>query len=140
MNDLVRSLYVFTHQSLLVSTSGPPSRGPHVDDFGTLLERTSYAGLSVPFGASWRAKELLLQDIVANAQTLLGKYGQENLPDPAILFGLGNQFRYGSNFYALQKTYEGAFKVDVFFDVQDSLAAGRLDCRSSASLHSCEPF
>ena len=79
-------------------------------------------------GTSWRAKDLLLQDIISNAQGHLQKYGQENLPDPAILFSLNNQFRYGSNLFALQKTYEGAFTVDVFYDSIESPVTSKLDC------------
>jgi hypothetical protein len=99
-----------------------------VDDFGSQLDSMSYAGLNVPMGQAWRAKDLILQNMVARAQGLVQKYGQEDLPDPALLFTLSNTYAEGSNFYAFQKTYEGAFSMDVFFDSQASPAAAKLDC------------
>lgn len=110
-----------------VTNSGPPSRGRHADDFGSLIDRIAFTGIQVPMGQSWRAKDILLQDLVGKAQKHIEKYGQENLPDPAVLFALSNSFRYGSNFYAFQKTHEGPFTLDVYYDSEGSPVASRLD-------------
>lgn len=95
--------------------SGPPSRGKHAADFGALLDRISYSGIPVPSGQAWRAKDIVLNDIVSLAQTYIQRFGKEDLPDPAILFGLTRERRSGSNFWVFQKTYEGAFSFDVAY-------------------------
>lgn len=79
-------------------------------------------------GQSWQAKGLLQQDISRDLQKMVDKYGQEDLPDPALLFSLSNTLNSGSNFYAFQKVYEGPFHLDVFYDpVDDVVQASKLE-------------
>lgn len=52
----------------------------------------------------------------SNTQPLLKKYGQESPPDPALLFAFPNEIRSGANLYGFQKTYEGTWSVDIFYD------------------------
>lgn len=69
-----------------------------------------------------------MNDIASNAQEQIKKYTQENIPDPALFYGLSNQLRYGSTFYAFQKAYQGPFKLDVFYESKASPKASGLDC------------
>lgn len=75
-------------------------------------------------------------------EKILNKYGRENLPDPALLLSLSNEVAYGSNLFAIQKTFEGAFTLDIYYDSgspgsaldAQSLTAG-LQASSSAYDH-----
>lgn len=66
-----------------------------------------------------------MSDVLTNVQTMVEKYGRESVPDPAITFSLSNDVRYGANFYAFQKNFEGPFEFDIFFDAGDM--PGHLD-------------
>lgn len=54
--------------------------------------------------------------IAANARELMQQFGPGNPADPSVLFALPNEVRYGANLYGFQKTYEGHWSVDIFFD------------------------
>jgi mannosyl-oligosaccharide glucosidase len=81
----------------------------------------------VPPGNAWRAKDLILQDMVKAAQEKIKVHGQDNPPDPAILFSLSNEVKTGANFYAFQKTYEQTFSLDIFYDTKATPAARGMD-------------
>lgn len=54
--------------------------------------------------------------IQSNSHTVLKPYGRENPPDPALLFQLPDEVRYGANLYGFQRTYQGTWSVDIFYD------------------------
>lgn len=54
--------------------------------------------------------------ISENIQSMIERYTKENLPDPALTLALPNEIRYGSNLYAIQKTYEAPFELEIYFD------------------------
>lgn len=112
--------HALAHTAYPGHKSRPNTRGPHAEDYGDMVDRIAYLGMPVPQGTSWRAKELLLHEIVTAAKEKVARYGQNSPPDPAILFSLPNEFRSGSNFYAFQKTHEDDFAVDIFYDSQSS--------------------
>jgi mannosyl-oligosaccharide glucosidase len=58
----------------------------------------------------------ILQSITSAAQPFIGKYEMNDMPDPALSLSLPNEVRTGANFFAFQKTFEGRFTWDVFFD------------------------
>ena len=62
-------------------------------------------------------------------QAIVEKYGQRSPPDPAVLFALPNEIRYGANLYGFQKSYEGSFSVDIFFD--SAASPSKMDCACS---------
>lgn len=62
---------------------------------------------------------------------IVNTYGRETPPDPALLFALPNDVRYGANLFGFQKTYEGTWSVDIFFD-SDSIPS-KLNCLYSSS-------
>lgn len=45
------------------------------------------------------------------------------MPDPSFTLTLGNTIAPESNFYAIQKTYEGPFILDVIFDSKSAGSA-----------------
>jgi mannosyl-oligosaccharide glucosidase len=56
----------------------------------------------------------------------------EVLPDPAFILTMGNVVAQDSNFYAVQKTFDGAFSFDVIFDSQS--AGTDIACELNLSL------
>jgi mannosyl-oligosaccharide glucosidase len=58
--------------------------------------------------------------MMANAQKMVDKYGQESLPDPAITLSLENQVNFGSNLMAFQRLFEGEWSFDVYFEMENS--------------------
>lgn len=129
LSGSVQSLGEFKFRQAELSSSGPATRLRHADDFGELIDRIAYTGQLVPMGQSWRAKEVVMGESVQGAQEKMKKYGQENAPDPAVLFALSNEIREGSNFYAFQKTYEGSFAIDVFYESSINTPGAKLDCK-----------
>jgi hypothetical protein len=53
-------------------------------------------------------------------QIVMQYKGDEVLPDPAFILTMGNVIAQDSNFYAVQKTFDGAFSFDVIFDSQSA--------------------
>ncbi|BGP09879.1 Processing alpha glucosidase I [Rhodotorula toruloides] len=96
--------------------------GPHGDDFGDKLQRTQFLGMGVPHGLVWQAKNALMNTMLTHSKTVLERYGQENPPDPALLFSFPNEVRTNAGLYGLQRTYVGRWSVDVFFDAEDAPA------------------
>ncbi|KAM0753058.1 glycoside hydrolase [Meredithblackwellia eburnea MCA 4105] len=90
--------------------------GPHAEDFGERLQRTQFFGAPVQPGQVWQAKTILINSYMGGVQAVVEKYGAESPPDPAVLFALPNEVRYGANLYGFQKTYEGSWSVDIFYD------------------------
>lgn len=107
--------------------------GNHAEDFGERLDRFQYAGINAKSGQAWRAKglipstsdkgtslyeltDLILSQTNTRVQELITKYTREDLPDPALMLSLQNKIASGSNLFAVQKNYEGAFTLDVYFD------------------------
>lgn len=52
------------------------------------------------------------------AQETLKPYQQAETspPDPSFLFQLPNEVRSSSNLFAVQKTFDGEFQFDIFFE------------------------
>ncbi|KAI5478238.1 mannosyl-oligosaccharide glucosidase, glycoside hydrolase family 63 protein [Pseudohyphozyma bogoriensis] len=96
--------------------NGPLSPGPHAEDFGERLDRTQFYGAPVPAGNIWQAKNILMNSFLTNVQSVVEAYKGSSPPDPAILFALPNEVRYGATLYGFQKTYEGKFELDIYFD------------------------
>jgi len=103
----------------------PLTPGRHADDFGDRLHRTHFFGGAVPAGQVWRAKDIFKNVFVSTAKPLVDKYGQNDLPDPALLLALPNDEQPGASAYWFQKTYEGEWSVDVFLDSKE--VVGKVD-------------
>lgn len=100
-------------------TNQPVQPGPHASDFGERIDRTQYLGLTVPHGASWQAKNAIMNTIITRTRSVLASYDQSNPPDPVVLFALPNQVNPDANLFSFQKAYAGRWGVDIFFDSED---------------------
>ncbi|KAJ7098151.1 glycoside hydrolase [Mycena belliarum] len=98
------------------------TRGPHAEEFEERIGKTHFLGQPVPQGNIWQAKELLLQSIIKRAQDILLPYKDATAgpPDPAFVLQLPDEVYTGSNLYAVQKSFDGKFQFDVFFESKSS--------------------
>lgn len=86
------------------------------------LGRTQWWGAQVPEGNVWKAKDIVLQNIVHEARSRLDgpKGSQEDaLEKPYKYFSLSNSLTENegetANFYVFQKVFRGDFQFDVLF-------------------------
>ena len=56
--------------------------------------------------------------MIRHAQDIIKSYtdAQKGYPDPAFIFQLPDEVYTGSNLFAVQKHFDGAFQFDVFFE------------------------
>lgn len=59
-------------------------------------------------------------DIFKRASAILapfqGSQSATGVPDPSFVLQLADEVYFGSNLYAVQKTFDGQFQFDVFFE------------------------
>lgn len=71
-------------------------------------------------------------DIFKRASAILEPYrgaqAAPGVPDPSFVLQLADEVYFGSNLYAVQKTFEGEFQFDVFFE--SASAKQKLTCKS----------
>jgi hypothetical protein len=62
--------------------------------------------------------DVILQDVIGHARPILQPYqdGASGPPDPSFVLQLSNEILSGSNLYAVQKTFDGTFQFDVFYE------------------------
>ncbi|KAF8311557.1 glycoside hydrolase family 63 protein [Clavulina sp. PMI_390] len=106
------------------------TEGAFSEDFEDRLGKTSFIGLPVEAGKIWTAKELLVNDVLRNAQRDIQKYQAEqtNPPEPAFILTLSNEVYTGASLFAIQKSFEGEFSFDIYYDSLDSKQ--RLDAQT----------
>jgi mannosyl-oligosaccharide glucosidase len=65
-----------------------------------------------------------MQNLATHARTVLAPYQDPSAgpPDPSFTIQLNDEVLSGSNLYAVQKTFNGPFSFDVFFE---SASAGK---------------
>ncbi|KAG1883181.1 glycoside hydrolase [Suillus subluteus] len=91
--------------------------GPHSEVFEERLGKTHLAGLRLPPGQLWTAKDYIIQSIVDRASPIVEKYrAAEQAPDPSFILQLPDDILTASNLFAVQKSFEGEFQFDVFFE------------------------
>ncbi|KDN51723.1 hypothetical protein RSAG8_00271, partial [Rhizoctonia solani AG-8 WAC10335] len=75
----------------------------------------------------WQAKDILLKNIIDHATAAIKPFNEDkqNPPDPAFVLELEDEVRSGSNLYAVQKTFDGPFSFDVYY--QSGSAGTKLD-------------
>ncbi|CAK5279562.1 unnamed protein product, partial [Mycena citricolor] len=106
--------------------------GPFAQNFQERIGKTHFLGQKLAPGNVWQAKEALMQNIVLRAQEILGGYKDSPTgpPDPSFVLQLADEVYMGSNLYAVQKSFDGEFQFDVFFESASSkqkLSAATLD-------------
>lgn len=75
---------------------------------------------------------LIMDAIQSTAGTIRQQLGNPEMPpNPAFLYVLPNQARFRPNLYIFQRTYQGTWSVDLFFDSKSAPARleGRTFCR-----------
>jgi len=108
------------------------TEGPHVSAFQERIGKTHYLGRPVPSGNIWQAKDLILQALIDRARDVIVPYQDpaKGLPDPSFVLQLPDEIYTGSNLYAIQKSFDGEFQFDVFFESGSSkqkLSSSTLD-------------
>ncbi|KAJ7905251.1 glycoside hydrolase [Mycena olivaceomarginata] len=108
----------------------PKTTGPHAHKFAERIGKTHFLGQPVASGNIWQAKDIILQQIIKRAQEILSPYKDGNPPDPSFVLQLPDEVYTASNLYAIQKSFEGEFQFDVFFESASSkhkLSSATLD-------------
>ncbi|KAF6764909.1 glycoside hydrolase [Ephemerocybe angulata] len=104
--------------------------GPFYDDFKDRVGKTHFVGRPMAPGTIWQAKETILKTIVDFFQSKATTYQAPNYPDPSFLITLPDDVYSNSNLYAVQKTFDGPFQFDVFFEsasAKQKLSSATLD-------------
>lgn len=124
------------------------TEGPHAQVFEARIGKTHFLGQTVASGNIWQAKgrfvvqnpgvgiltgpvDIIMRALITNAQELVGPYKDpaNGVPDPSFVLQLPNEVYTSSNLYAIQKSFDGAFQYDVFFDSASNKQ--KLSCQSS---------
>ncbi|CAE6460436.1 unnamed protein product [Rhizoctonia solani] len=103
------------------------TQGAHAEAFARTAGKTHVVGAVAPPGQVWQAKDILLKNIIDHATTVIKPFNEDkqNPPDPAFVLELEDEVLSGSNLYAVQKTFNGPFSFDVYY--QSSSASNKLD-------------
>lgn len=72
--------------------------------------------------------DVIMPKILERAQASVGSYqkNEQGPPDPSFVLHLPNEVYSGSNLFAIQKTFDGEFQFDIFFE--SGSAKQKLDC------------
>lgn len=124
----------------MILISGPDNNhvtnAPHARDFEKRIGKTHFLGLRAPPGFVWKARgvtyilfsgfqttdmlrsEFIMAKVQEHAQKLIVKYQDPSRgpPDPSFVLQLPDETLSGSNLYAIQKSFDGPFQFDVFFE------------------------
>jgi hypothetical protein len=78
--------------------------------------------------------DVLLKKMIDHAQVLIKPWNDEKQapPDPSFVLAFPDEVLSGANLYAVQKTFEGPFSFDVYF--QSGSAKKKLDGKHALSL------
>ncbi|KAG6850459.1 hypothetical protein H0H93_012880 [Arthromyces matolae] len=92
--------------------------GAHAEAFSERIGKTHFIGQPIPSGGTWQAKDSILNALVTRAREVLTSYQdpETGVPDPAYVLQLPDEAYSGSNLFAVQKLFDGAFQFDVFFE------------------------
>lgn len=66
-----------------------------------------------------------MQSIVTGANREIPKYPEGPAPEPAFILTLPNEVYNGASLFAVQKSFEGEFSFDVYYDAP---GVKKLDC------------
>lgn len=92
--------------------------GSHAHAFAERIGKTHYLGLRLPPGNIWQAKDAILQNVIKQAQETLQSYRDPATgpPHPSFVLQLTDDVYTGSNLFAVQKSFDGEFSFDVFYE------------------------
>ncbi|KAB5596477.1 Mannosyl-oligosaccharide glucosidase [Ceratobasidium theobromae] len=103
------------------------TQGMHSEVFARTAGKTHITALPVQPGNIWQAKDILVKKIIDHAQAAVKPFNDEKAtpPDPSFVLTLADEVLSGANLYAVQKTFDGAFSFDVYY--QSASANTKLD-------------
>ncbi|KIP04785.1 glycoside hydrolase family 63 protein [Phlebiopsis gigantea 11061_1 CR5-6] len=106
--------------------------GIHAEAFANRAGKTHFAGYRVPPGNIWQAREYILSSVINHAKTAISPYQEPGTtpPDPSFVLQLPDEVFTGSTLYAVQKTFDGPFQFDVYFEsasAKQKLSAAAVD-------------
>ena len=130
------------------------TEGPHADEFRKRLGKTHFVGQMIPSGHIWRAKgevmcsvaaifltmhapDYISKSLIERAQEIITPYQDSTKgppPHPSFVLQLPDEVYLGSNLFAFQKSFDGPFHFDIFFESASSKQ--KLSCTSSVCLDS----
>ncbi|KAF4576863.1 Processing alpha glucosidase I [Pleurotus pulmonarius] len=94
-----------------------PTEGPYYEEFQERIGKTHYLGLTVPPGDIWKAKDIIMNNLIKRAQGVLQPYRESPTPPhPSFTLQLPDEVYTSSNLFAYQKMFEGPFQFDVLYD------------------------
>ncbi|KAJ2933986.1 hypothetical protein H1R20_g3111, partial [Candolleomyces eurysporus] len=92
------------------------TEGPFYEDFKDRVGKTHFVGRPVPPGSIWKAKDHVLKTVVDRFREVVTRYQAPALPDPSFILTLPDDVYTNSNLFAVQKTFDGPFQFDIFFE------------------------
>ncbi|KAF5386975.1 hypothetical protein D9615_001779 [Tricholomella constricta] len=98
------------------------TEGPHAEAFGERIGKTHFVGRPIPAGHIWEVKDSIMKALIDRAREVVAPYQDPATgpPDPSYVLQLPNEVYTGSNLFAVQKLFDGAFQYDVFFESASS--------------------
>ncbi|KAI6102747.1 mannosyl oligosaccharide glucosidase-domain-containing protein [Pisolithus croceorrhizus] len=128
------TLRIIGRYTLLGPYNKAVTKGPHAEEFVDRLGKTHFVGLRIGTNELWTAKDRIFQSMLGRASPLAEKYRQtEPAPDPSFILQLPDESVTGSNLYAVQKLFDGAFQFDVIFE--SGSATQTLDSKDIFPIH-----
>ncbi|KAG2020673.1 glucosidase I [Coprinopsis cinerea AmutBmut pab1-1] len=103
--------------------------GAHYEDFKRSVEKTQFLGRAVERGNIWKAKDIIIAAMAEKFREVMPAY-QPDFPNPGYVLTLPNDVYTNSNFFAVQKTFDGPFQFDVLFEsgsAKQKLSSSTLD-------------
>jgi mannosyl-oligosaccharide glucosidase len=102
--------------------NNPITTGSLSAQFADRIGKTHFLGSHLASGKVWTARETILQNIITRASGILKEYQDPSsfVPDPAFVLQLSDETYSGSNMYAVQKSFDGAFQFDILYENADS--------------------
>ncbi|KAL5511441.1 CWH41 [Sanghuangporus vaninii] len=106
--------------------------GPHAHAFADRIGKTHFVGLRLPAGDIWKSREHIMNAVLKHAQSVIAPYQDpaKGAPDPSFVLQLPDEVYSSSNLYAIQKSFDGEFQFDVFFEsgsAKHRLSSSHLD-------------
>ncbi|KAF9452232.1 glycoside hydrolase family 63 protein [Macrolepiota fuliginosa MF-IS2] len=106
--------------------------GLHVNDFEDRIGKTHFIGRRLLTEDIWQARDHILKEIVDRARDVVQPYKdpQVGLPHASWLLQLPDDVYTGSNLFAFQKSFDGPFQFDVFYEsasAKQKLSSATLD-------------
>ncbi|PFH52391.1 glycoside hydrolase family 63 protein [Amanita thiersii Skay4041] len=102
----------------------PVEDGVFASNFQNNIGKTHFLGRPVTSGSVWKAKDVILTALIERARFLVTPYvdpatgnpAGSGTPDPSYVLQLPDDVFMNSNLFAIQKTFDGPFQFDVYYD------------------------